>query len=152
MKFIRDASENEVLAVCPIESNIQATALAAAPYSVWCFTAQDIAAVTGRLPDTTYDATLEDLRPAWKEHCQQDAYAMARHHRALRFLVAGGAFPHRPVLYRPPAMEQFSCYIHDGKHRLFAALDYAVGHPDFTVEVFWSDRGSGRVCAPKFAG
>ena len=144
MQFIREASKSEVLAVCPIEAEIQSTAIAAAPYSVWSFTAHDIAGVTARLPDTTYDATLEDLRPAWKEYCQQDAHAMARHHRALSFLAAGGAFPHRPVLYRPPAMEQFRCYIHDGKHRLFAALDYAVDHPDSTVEVFWSDRGSGR--------
>ena len=98
-----------------------------------------------RLPDTTYDAPLGDLVPAWKRYCEEDAHAMARHQRALGLLVANGAFPHRPILFGPPGMERFSCYIRDGNHQLFAALDYAVGQRDVTVEVFWSDSGSCRV-------
>jgi hypothetical protein len=138
MQLVRKARAGEVLAP---GLKLRRGALVGAPFSVWNFSTDDIGAVVARLPDTSYDAPLWDLAPAWKVFLAQDPIAMSRYQRAIDGLADDGSLAHRPVLYAVPGFG-FSCYIEDGQEQLFAALDFAVGRSDFRVEVFWSDSGS----------
>lgn len=139
MQFIRAAAEGEVLAACTLTPSAQRAALLTGPFSVWNFTLEDLESVVARLPDTTYDAPLEDLRPAWKAFLQKDAAALTRYQSAVALLATSGTLPSRPILHRSLGQRWYPRYVLDGQERLFAALDFAVGRSDFTAEVFWSD-------------
>ncbi len=58
-----------------------------------------------------------------------------RHRQMLDVLTRGDDFHFRPILLG--ATKQ----IHDGKHRLFAAYDYAGVTPGLELEVFWNQTG-----------
>jgi len=144
MKFVRRACDAEVLASAAPKS--QRRVLRASPYSVWLFTAKDIAAIVGRLPNMTHAAPLGELAAAWEVSLQQDPVEMSRFQRAFSVLLRRGALAQPPILYPGPGYARHACYTEEGLEPLFAALEFASSRSAFSVEVFWSDAGGLRSC------
>jgi len=144
---LRAVALAEVLRATPADEATQRIATQQEPWGLWRFDAAAVAIVTGQLQNGIL-GTLGVLAPEWRAWLaapnSSDAAKDLRSHQFFLSELRAGRSLGEPVLYFAPGhTPPTPRHILDGRHRLFAVLDFATEMPGFQLDVFWSDAGSG---------
>lgn len=152
MLRFRDATLNEVLELDPgLGEATKDIARRHEPFGLWRFERDDLVRIGGQLPgqmgppfggQTGALGELFERWIGWIRSADPNASGdRATHDFWLGELRAGRRML-PPVLYY--AEGHTPRHILDGRHRLFAALEYATEVPSFELELYWSDAAAER--------